>query len=400
MYQSFKNRSGNWGIECQQPKPGYPDLYLGFDEGPQSRFEAFGLWRQDNTYPSGAGNHLLGKYPYGYSVKWSMAPPFNDDFGYDNRTALLDYGAWDQTNGFSYCMSQPPNSFISADTLPEGIASWTCARLPNSTYRTVNLSKLDTYPVKGTIDTCQLNFCAQRYENVKIFNNELEIGSTKNLPLRLKDDSFTGNLTVPWPGETTPSGTNKTTPNQNVNLTFVTDDPDTKAQEYIVGFKSRDALFEIINLSGWYDVYATGTHFTEWPKLFSAVATTVTNELIQSHKNPAHEVISGPAWVKETYVRVRWVWFILPLLLTICTALVLLATAIQSRKKAYLYKGSALALLFHGLDGWRQEELRVNEEKNGRVRREGEREMERVAKEQRAILGRNVDGDLKILKAE
>lgn len=60
---------------------------------------------------------------------------------------------------------------------------------------------------------------------------------------------------------------------------------------------------------------------------------------------------TGLAWSYESFVHVRWAFLTAPVLIVVLTA-VFLASAVWSsqRSRTKLWKGSALAMLFHGLD--------------------------------------------------
>ena len=61
--------------------------------------------------------------------------------------------------------------------------------------------------------------------------------------------------------------------------------------------------------------------------------------------------VEGRAFSSESYVNVRWGWIALPVLVVMLTAFFLAAAIFRSsRSKTKLWKSSALAMLFHGLD--------------------------------------------------
>ena len=61
--------------------------------------------------------------------------------------------------------------------------------------------------------------------------------------------------------------------------------------------------------------------------------------------------IYGKATSTQIYVHVQWVWIVLPLFVVGATAIFLVLAMINtSRSGAELWKGSALAMLFYGLD--------------------------------------------------
>lgn len=70
----------------------------------------------------------------------------------------------------------------------------------------------------------------------------------------------------------------------------------------------------------------------------------------------------GTAYVQEVFVVVRWKWAILPMVLVLLGAVFLAINLwINSRDGVFLWKSSLLPLLFHGLEGWDQDVLDVNE---------------------------------------
>jgi hypothetical protein len=85
--------------------------------------------------------------------------------------------------------------------------------------------------------------------------------------------------------------------------------------------------------------------------------------------------------------------------LVVLSAFLLICTAVGSAWKPYLFKGSLLAMLFHEIDGWDAEELRV-ERQDGKKGREMNGEVLKMAQGMRGCLGRNGDGDMKILKGD
>ncbi|KAK7927503.1 hypothetical protein PG985_004501 [Apiospora marii] len=62
-------------------------------------------------------------------------------------------------------------------------------------------------------------------------------------------------------------------------------------------------------------------------------------------------MLSGSAFRSETYIRVRWPWFLLALVEVVAAAVLVTATIFITRGEPLL-KSSVMALLLHGLDGW------------------------------------------------
>lgn len=90
-------------------------------------------------------------------------------------------------------------------------------------------------------------------------------------------------------------------------------------------------------------------------------ATSVTNQIRSVNPGDNNHVIMfpGQAFYRETYFHVEWVWVSLPLAEVILTILLLIISIILTRKQRLL-KQSVTALLFHGLEGWCEVDLRVD----------------------------------------
>ena len=83
---------------------------------------------------------------------------------------------------------------------------------------------------------------------------------------------------------------------------------------------------------------------------FQNLATSITNEMRKSD-TVQESTVPGQLGRVRTVLRVRWYWIVLPGLLLLISALFLLLTAIESSRTATpLWKGSALAVLYHGLE--------------------------------------------------
>jgi hypothetical protein len=95
---------------------------------------------------------------------------------------------------------------------------------------------------------------------------------------------------------------------------------------------------------------------TDWVQFFDHMAEVFT-QVVQSPYNPRAKRLAMPAYGSEVFVRVRWVWFIMPLSLVVASNIILFLMIHRSGKKPFLYKNSILATLFHGLDGWEMHEL-------------------------------------------
>ena len=84
--------------------------------------------------------------------------------------------------------------------------------------------------------------------------------------------------------------------------------------------------------------------------VFENLANSITNEMRKNKADQAPSV-AGRLGVPRTILQVRWQWITLPALLLIVSSVFFLLTIIESRRSATpLWKGSGLAVLYHGLE--------------------------------------------------
>ncbi|EKG10176.1 hypothetical protein MPH_12776 [Macrophomina phaseolina MS6] len=92
-------------------------------------------------------------------------------------------------------------------------------------------------------------------------------------------------------------------------------------------------------------------------KTFENIATAMTEQVRVSNSSFG---VSGLAWSNETYVNVRWAWMTLPLAVLVMSAAHLACTIITNGARGQrIWKSSSLALLFHGLNRWSPDELKL-----------------------------------------
>ena len=78
------------------------------------------------------------------------------------------------------------------------------------------------------------------------------------------------------------------------------------------------------------------------------LATSMTNN-IREQNDSMSSPVQGTAWTNETYVHVRWVWFIFPMVLVLFAFLSLLGAILETaHRDLRVWKSNNLALLFHG----------------------------------------------------
>lgn len=117
----------------------------------------------------------------------------------------------------------------------------------------------------------------------------------------------------------------------------------------------------VVGKETWEGVAKTATDFApgimeniwEAPNLtanFDNLANSITNEM---RKNKADQApaMTGQLGVSRTVLHVRWQWITLPAFLLVVSSVFFLLTIIESSRSATpLWKGSALAVLYHGLE--------------------------------------------------
>jgi hypothetical protein len=84
-------------------------------------------------------------------------------------------------------------------------------------------------------------------------------------------------------------------------------------------------------------------------KVVGTIAEVASNDM-RVPKNNTTEKVRGDAWGPEPFVKVQWLWIMLPGFLLLSTLALICATIFESRKeKVPAWKSSALAALLHGL---------------------------------------------------
>lgn len=149
-------------------------------------------------------------------------------------------------------------------------------------------------------------------------------------------------------------------------------------QRVLAGHANADTLIQILSQQ---DLNASTNN----------VALAVTNYMRQAGNNASGD-LGGDVMDQVTFVHVNWGWLIWPLNLTIMGAGFLFVTIIQSERRPDLLKSSALALLFHGLKGFDEQEV------TGTWREDGP-QLESKAREMRTTFARDEDGVLKFVKS-
>ena len=119
---------------------------------------------------------------------------------------------------------------------------------------------------------------------------------------------------------------------------------------------------------------------------FDKIATALTNVIRQG---PNTTSITGQAQALDVYVRVRWAWLSLPLMMVVFGVLFLaISIMFSSRPGRHVWKSSTLATIFHRLDGWTPDELDQRTEKD----------MKTAAMEMQVIIDTDANGRISLIR--
>jgi len=98
-------------------------------------------------------------------------------------------------------------------------------------------------------------------------------------------------------------------------------------------------------------------------KNFSSTMDSVAASLTKMALDSSHETVTGVITTPEIYVHINWGWLVLPALLEIAGLVLLIFTALATRRrKVELWRSSILALLYHGVEEQtlREQEIRTD----------------------------------------
>jgi hypothetical protein len=261
----------------------------------------------------------------------------------------------------------------------------------NATTESHNAADGTVLPSDVQATFCQWQYCAQKHTNV--VGNPSGVNSTIQSTIPLSPTVLVGgnagylNYTPTDPDVQLPLTfeiSNQVYQNLRTYLTALMDTSSTKVSQSIRPGDTGTQLFNI----GYF------LRFANISQASQNLATTVTS-LIRSQDNGDNRnatIISGKVVTTTTFVRVRWPWLILPILETLLAAVLLIMSIIMNRGRSYLYKSSSIALLFHGLEGWKESELPVQGV-------ETPEHLEEKAKTLKAVLTRGTEGSLKLVRS-
>ncbi|KAF2466299.1 uncharacterized protein BDR25DRAFT_268730 [Lindgomyces ingoldianus] len=241
--------------------------------------------------------------------------------------------------------------------------------------------------IKATISLCRLTFCVHSYQKNTISKGHAKTQTITKLPLKTK-----GNATMPSTATDAPFA----------DLLAVAGDP---PGTFALGPRSRHYFnYEITrHVDGYLQHnYTWANDSMEAHQFFVNNLADGLSEFLRSTNNANMTNVTGSAFGPQTYIRVRWQWLIIPLATVVATVVFFFFTVLESGRARILFKSSALAALFHGLEGWSGEELKYTEVgvKEGGREQETAKGLARRAEGMRAALRRNGEGVLKFVKQE
>ncbi|KAF2820581.1 hypothetical protein CC86DRAFT_428306 [Ophiobolus disseminans] len=237
------------------------------------------------------------------------------------------------------------------------------------------LDQLDSFgDMNATLTRCRLSICARRYQNVTISPAGMRGARVTDLPWILAAPNVSS-LAI----------SQIYSARDDTNNTYRFD------QKHISKFGSL--LYDTAETRNFQYLLNKNnpSSSADWMHFFQLVADVFTQTILSPY-NPDAKHMIAEAYGPVIFVRVRWVWSIFPLALVLAASVLLCLTMYRSRSKAYLYKNSILATLFHGLGGWDTYEL-LPDKTSGR---ETYADMMDIAKGMMASLKKDGEGYLKL----
>lgn len=285
---------------------------------------------------------------------------------------LIDCCKRTDSADYDYRLVDDNGEFLGALNRSEVITPFSCIKI-NSTDRN-DLKAAAIGKVKVKLTWCKLSLCAEERTNVTIKSGTMVSENTTWSPIKLKSNSdklYTA-----------------------------------KDNEFLISRACRMKLYELsVGLMGSSEFGRHADYIMRngWPSYFGVMATVLIT-IVQNSALPVSERILGQAYTTDTFMEVQWAWFSMPLFLLVSTILLLIITARRSAWKTYLFKSSALAIVFHGLESEASGRLKNN--MNNALVSAGpagtvtSATLHRMAKECNVRFGPNANGELKLLKVD
>lgn len=203
-----------------------------------------------------------------------------------------------------------------------------------------------------SIFECNLTLVAWKYSNVSSAGNNLTIG------MQEKIDLSPGTQLNSSPFNKSTSFTQTGLPNITINnpdlasIANFFSSPSFSGQEF--EGESQPAHSQGVTPVFYYQ---NVRNFSEVSRILDNMADSMTDQVRQEK---ASQLVYGNSSQVVDYIRVRWTWLVLPLVIEITGAAVLVATIVKNHEmNTTLWKSSATALLYHRIEtkGMNQIEL-------------------------------------------
>ncbi|KAI5206191.1 hypothetical protein E4T38_03830 [Aureobasidium subglaciale] len=177
---------------------------------------------------------------------------------------------------------------------------------------------------------CELSWCAWTYRNATSRGTWDRINQTSNLVDTQSVLTASGDFPA------------------NLNKTFTI----SQGKEYFLKYAVRLILKAGYQGADFYTQLTLATSsldYTDTTAMSGNLAVFMTNAL---RTQDAWQSV-GTAWQSTTFIRVRWIWLLLPAILVLATGILLVLTIVQStRHGTVLWKTSMLAFLFCSTHAW------------------------------------------------
>ena len=245
-----------------------------------------------------------------------------------------------------------------------------------------NVTKSARVDTLSTADICALSVCAREY-NISMASGitHSEVVLTSYSKLTINDTSL-GQGAIDW-------SYTFGFPNNLSNINFVTSTfgfPFETKMSTVLEKILNGGLLEPVSEDIFTNMLRNGMNASpDIPKTMDRIAAAMTNRLrdMSSHTVPGQSVLTG------LYVRVFWLWLLLPVFSVILGTVLLVSVMITTRRhKLPIWKTSELALLFHSFDFQVDHRFKMHKASH----------MEDIASALRIRLGRNANGVLKLKK--
>jgi hypothetical protein len=334
----------SYGMDCSRSKEGFPALNMNMEV--QAKNNTWGLLRG-----------------MGQSKGSPDSPDLSPDAVFGN-TYLYTNESFFQTaidgSSFRFCTSSfdtgTRSDFDTIDT-------FTCFE---TLWAPGNITQLPTFgQFRGNLTYCRVSLCAQSFHDVTIYNHTLKVGNLIGKPLILS-----GNASVPSDVLASVAGGSLARyPIGSISTKLLTQKIETVL--YSVNFKEFMDVIISRDDAG-------------WPEVFERVSGVASSYIRAFDWDRSQN--SGRVYAVQPYFHITWTWLALPLSMVVAAIGFLVATAVYSKRKPYLFKNSILAAMHYGIEEYpgHQEDLT----------RKTDLDLIKAAKIIKATFGRRSNGKL------